>query len=305
MAKPMTKARDPFYSALALRLTSVVLFAMMNVAIKLAESQGAALAEILFFRQFGAALLIIGLVAFGPGFASLRTRRLPAHILRAVIGLAAMALTFTTLLLLPLAEATTIGFSMPIFATILGAMILSEPTGWRRWLAVIAGFVGVLIVTKPGNNHIPQLGVAAGMGAAFLTASVSILLRTIGRTEPGLTTVFWFSTLSLMPLGLAYGFFAKAHDPATWMTLLGIGVIGGVAQIAMTESLNRGAVSLVVPMDYTALLWATLFGWLVFGTLPVPTTWIGAPVIVASGLYIVWREHRRRQEETEAALSQG
>lgn len=277
----------------------------MNVGIKLAEAHGAALAEILFFRQFGAALVVTTIVAAGPGIASLRTRRFPAHVLRAAIGLGAMALTFTTLLLLPLAEATTIGFSMPIFATILGALVLSEPTGWRRWAAVLAGFVGVMIVTQPGSGHIPPVGVLTGMGAALLTASVSILLRTIGKTEPGLTTVFWFSTLSLLPLGIAYAFFAQPHDPTTWTILFGIGAIGGIAQIAMTESLNRGAVSLVVPMDYTALLWATLFGWLVFGTLPIAATWVGAPIIVASGLYIVWREHRRRQEETRQAITQG
>ncbi|UVO49798.1 DMT family transporter [Sphingomonas sp. SUN019] len=305
IARPVNRP-DSILPAIALRLTSVVLFAVMNVAIKLAEAHGAALAEILFFRQFGAALVVTTIVVSGPGFASLRTRRFPAHVLRAAIGLGAMALTFTTLLLLPLAEATTIGFSMPIFATILGAVVLSEPTGWRRWAAVLAGFVGVMIVTQPwGGGHIPPLGVLTGMGAALLTASVSILLRTIGKTEPGLTTVFWFSTLSLLPLGIAYAFFAQVHDLATWAILLGIGAIGGVAQIAMTESLNRGAVSLVVPMDYTALLWATLFGWLVFGTLPIAATWIGAPIIVGSGLYIVWREHRRRQEETRAAIPQG
>ncbi len=89
------------------------------------------------------------------------------------------------------------------------------------------------------------------------------------------------------------------------MLLLGIGLLGGAAQIAMTRSLQLGDVSLVVPMDYTALLWATLFGALVFDTLPVASTWLGAPIIVGSGLYIVWREHVRRRTETEAALAQG
>jgi drug/metabolite transporter (DMT)-like permease len=297
-------AQDNVVRAIGLRLTSVALFATMNVLIKLAEAHGAALGEILFWRQFGAALLVAGIVAAGPGFASLKTQRFGAHVGRCIIGLTAMSLTFWTLLLLPLAEATTLGFSMPIFATVLGALVLHEATGWRRWAAVLAGFAGVLIVTQPGSGHIPPLGIATGLGAAFGTACISILLRTIGKTEAGLTTVFWFSTLSLVPLSIVYLFAAKEHPPLVWGLLLGLGLLGGAAQIAMTRSLQFGDVSVVVPMDYTALIWATVFGFLVFGTLPVTSTWFGAPVIVASGLYIVWREHLRRRAETQTAIAQ-
>lgn len=290
--------------AIGLRLLSVALFACMNLGIKLAELHGAALGEILFFRQFGASILVGSVVLAGPGVASLRSQRMGAHVSRATVGLVSMAFTFAALLALPLAEATTIGFSMPIFATILGALILREPTGWRRWAAVLAGFVGVVIVTRPGGGF-PLWGGLCGLVAAFLTATVSILLRQLGRTERPLTTVFWFSTLSLVPLGIVYAFAARAHPPLTWALLIGLGLFGGAAQLAMTGSLARGPVSLVVPMDYTALIWATLLGWLAFGTLPVPSTWIGAPVIVGSGLYIVWREHVRRREETRQATAQG
>ena len=189
-------AQDHVARAIGVRLLSVALFATMNVLIKLAEAHGAALGEILFWRQLGAAMLVASIVKAGPGFASLKTQRFGAHVLRCAIGLTAMSLTFWTLLLLPLAEATTLGFSMPIFATVLGAVVLHEATGWRRWAAVLAGFVGVIIVTQPGSGHIPPLGIATGLGAAFGTACISILLRTIGKTESGLTTVFWFSTLS-------------------------------------------------------------------------------------------------------------
>lgn len=297
---------DRLLPAIGLRLLSVALFGFMNVGIKLAERHGAALPEILFFRQFGATLLVSGVVAAGPGFRSLRTQRMPAHVLRCAVGLSAMACTFAGLMLLPLAEATTIGFSMPIFATVLGALLLGEPTGWRRWAAVFTGFAGVLIVTQPGaaGGHL-GMGAAASLTGALLTATVSILLRQIGRTERPLTTVFWFSTLSLVPLGLAYAFYVQPHAAVTWAILLGIGLLGGCAQLAMTASLSRGAVSLVVPMDYSSLLWATALGWLVFGTLPVAATWIGAPIIIASGLYIVWREHVRQQEETRQAQAQG
>ena len=296
---------DRVLLAIGLRLLSVGLFALMNVGIKLAEARGATLPEIMFWRQFGATLLVGALVAAGPGVASLRTQRIGAHVLRTALGLTAMALTFTTLTMLPLAEATTIGFSMPIFATVLGALVLHEPTGWRRWAAVFAGFAGVMIVAQPGGDDFPLAGALVGLAAAAATATVSILLRTIGRTEAPLTTVFWFSSLSLLPLGVAYLFAPKPHAPLVWAILLGIGVIGGAAQIAMTRSLTLGPVSTVVPMDYTALLWATVLGALVFDRLPAPATWAGAPVIVGSGLYIVWREHVRRREETRQAIAQG
>ena len=299
----MTKGEDRILAAIGLRLVSVGTFAGMNVCIKLAELHGAALGEILFWRQFGAALLVGAIVLGGPGWRSVATSRMPAHLLRAALGLTAMAFTFATILALPLAEATTIGFTMPIFATILGALVLGEPTGWHHWLAVLAGFGGVLIVAQPGSGHFPIWGAVTGLIAASLTATVSILLRQIGRTEAALTTVFWFSTLSVVPLGILYALVFKAHALDVWLILVGVGLLGGAAQLAMTSALGLGPVSVVVPMDYSSLIWATLLGWLVFDTLPGSATWIGAPIIVASGLYIVWREHLRRRTETTQAVT--
>ena len=227
-----------------------------------------------------------------------------AHVLRCVIGLTTMACTFAAVLRLQLAEITTIGFSMPIFATVLGALLLGEPTGWRRWAAVLAGFVGVLIVARPGSGGLPLVGAALGVAGAFGTAIVSILLRRIGRTEAAMTTVFWFSTLSLLPLGIVYAVAFQPHAPLVWATMIGVGLLGGAAQIAMTASLARGPVSVVVPMDYTSLLWATGLGWLVLGTLPAPQVWLGAPLIVGSGLFIVWREHVRRRTEVRQVIAE-
>lgn len=298
-----TPATDDILAAVGLRLVAVALFSVMNVLIKLAGQHGAALGEIVFYRQFGAAWLVGAVVVIGPGWRSVASRRMPAHLLRTAVGLAAMGCSFGAIVLLPLAEATTIGFTMPVFATVLGAVLLREPTGRHRWTAVIAGFAGVLIVAQPGDTHFPLWGALAGLAGAFLTANVSILLRQIARTEATLTTVFWFSALSLVPLGLVYAFVARTHPLEVWALLAGVGLLGGAAQLAMTSALGLGPVSVVVPMDYTSLLWATALGWLVFDVLPGPATWIGAPVIVASGLYIVWREHLRRRTETIQAAA--
>lgn len=285
---------DRVFKGIALRLFAIACLSTMSALIKLAEAHGASLVETMFHRQLWAVPLVTTWIAMGPGLASIRTSRFRAHLGRAAVGLTGMVFTFGAVLLLPLAEATTLQFTVPIFATILGALVLKEATGWHRWAAVVVGFVGVLIVAQPGSGHFPLYGAVVGLLAALFVAIVAILLRQIGRTEGTGTTVFWFSVLSLPPLGLVYAFQLQPHDALTWAILVGIGLVGGVGQLALTGSLRFAPVSSVVPMDYSGLVWATLYGWLFFGVLPTPYTWIGAPVIIASGLYIVWRERVRR-----------
>ena len=294
----------PFY-ALGLRLAAIFCLSTMSALIKIASERGAHLFEIMFFRQGMAIPIVVAFVMMGPGIQSLATRRIGAHISRTTAGLVGMIANFGAVILLPLAEATTLQFTVPIFATLLSVMMLREMPGIHRWGAVIVGFVGVLIVVQPGagGDHFPLYGAAVGLFAAFMVAFISILLRQIGRTETAPTTVFWFSLLSMPPLGIAYLFVAQSHDPVTWALLLAIGVIGGLGQMALTAALRWAPVSLVVPMDYSALIWATLYGWVFFAMLPTPATWIGAPIIIASGLYIVWREHRLARANTVAATT--
>jgi drug/metabolite transporter (DMT)-like permease len=140
------------------------------------------------------------------------------------------------------------------------------------------------------------------VAAAFMVAVISIQLRQIGRTESAGTTVFWFSVMTAVPLGALWLFDIRAHDLVTWAILAGIGIVGGVGQIALTAALRYAPVSTAVPMDYSSLIWATLYGWLIFGVWPTPYTWLGAPVIIASGLYIAWREHRLHRERVERVV---
>jgi drug/metabolite transporter (DMT)-like permease len=131
---------------------------------------------------------------------------------------------------------------------------------------------------------------------------MSLLLRQIGKTESAATTVFYFSILSVPLLAPLLWWFGSAHDLREWLYLLSIGIIGGIGQIAFTASLRFAPVSSVVAMDYIALLWSTLFGWLVWHHLPTPYTWLGAPIIIISGLYIAWREHRLQIRSTRETL---
>jgi drug/metabolite transporter (DMT)-like permease len=288
-------------AGVALRLLTALLLAIMFALVKLASTRGVNVVESLFYRQCGSALCATGFVALGPGFRTLRTKRVGAHVGRMALGVAAMGLNFIAFILLPLAEATTIGFSVPIFAVILAAVMLGEPTGRWRWGAVAAGFAGVLLIVQPGSGDVPLLGASIALAAALLTASVTIVIRRLGKTERATTTVFWFAASSLVPLGLAMLFFARAHEGGTWGILAGLALAGGLAQLTLTGALRLAPVALVMPMDYTSLVWAVLLGAWIFGEVPSPWTWVGAPVIIASGLVIVWREQRLRRRAALAA----
>lgn len=287
-------------AGIALRLLTALLLAIMFSLVKLASTRGVNIVETLFYRQCGSALCAAGLVAAGPGFKSLHSRRVGAHIGRMALGTVAMALNFAAMIMLPLAEATAIGFSVPIFSTVLAALVLGEPTGKWRWGAVGAGFIGVLLIVQPGRGGVPLSGAAVALVAALLTASVTIVIRQLGKTERASTTVFWFAVSSLVPLGLLMLWFARAHEPVTWAIVGGLALAGGLAQLTLTGALRLAPVALVMPMDYTSLIWAALLGAWIFAETPTPWIWVGAPIIIASGLVIVWREHRLARR---AALS--
>lgn len=282
--------------AIGCRLLAAVLLTMMFALVKLVDARGVSLLESLFYRQALALPLVLGWLLAGPGLASVRTERFGAHLWRTLIGLGGMALNFLTFTLLPLAEATVLLFTTPIFATILSALLLGEQVGRHRWAAVLLGFAGVAVVVSPGSWAVPPLGVAVGLTAATVVSGVSITLRQIGRTESATTTVFWFTALSSGALALALPFAGRTHDPTTYALLVALGLTGGLAQFALTASLRLAPVSVVMPMDYSNLVWAALLGWLVFATVPSPTLWLGAPLIIVSGLWIVWREHVRRKD---------
>lgn len=265
----------------------------MFVTVRVVDGRGVHVVESLFYRQALALPFVLGWVAMADGLRSVQTRRIGVHASRMLLGLTGMLLNFLSYILLLPAEAATIGFTMPIFGTILSALILREATGIHRWAAVLIGFVGVLVMVRPDAAHFPLQGVAVAIAAAFVTASVSLVLRELGRTESAGVVVFWFTTLSMIPLGIAMPFFAQMHDPVTWGLLLLIGLFGGIAQICLTAALRWGPVSVVLPMDYSAIIWTTLLGLAIGAPWPLATTWIGASLIIASGLYIAWREHVR------------
>jgi len=291
------------FLALGLRLLAIMVLSTLVMVVKFTAETGVAFAEILFWRQVPAIFLILGWLALRGQVNRLKTKRLPIHGRRAMIGMVGMFFTFGAPVLLPLAEATTLGFTTPIFAVIFSALLLHEKVGPWRWAAVALGFAGVLVIAQPGSAHIPPLGAAVGLGAGFMVALISIQVRDLGRTDESISIVFWFAALSTPVLALGLPFVMTPHTPWQWFLLLGGGVLGCAGQLLLTASLRYGQVSSVIVMDYTALVWATLYGWLLWDQLPPAATWLGAPLIIAAGVVIAWREQLLYQRAVPAAAN--
>lgn len=295
---PTSAAPQNYLGGIALRLLAMISLSLMFVLVKRINEAGIHVVESLFWRQAVVLPLLMIWAWTHGGLRSFATQRIGVHARRAAMGLTGMALNFGGMIFLPMAEATTINLSVPIICVFLAAALLGERVGVARWSAVIVGFIGVLVVLNPtallytGFSGDHGLGTLIALGGAVMTALITIQVRDLGRTESALTIVFWFSLISLIPLGLALPFVMTAHGAGDWGLLIGLGLFGAVAQLSLTGALRLAPVSVVTPMDYSSLLWSIACGWWFFGTLPADTTWIGAPLIIASGLFIAWREHR-------------
>ncbi len=292
----MNQPHRPIFG-IALRLVATIALAIMFALVKLSGDHGISLVETLFFRQMAAIPVVVAIaMSSAQGLPMLTTTRPWAQARRMVLGIAAMGLNFTAAMMLPLAESTAIGYSVPIFGTLLAILLIGEQVGWHRWAAIATGFVGVLIITNVwGGAHGSDIGIIAGVAGALLTALVSIAIRDLGRTENAMATVFWFSLMSMVPLGVAMIWFAQNHDAQGWMLIAGIGASGAIAQLTLTASLRAAPVNIVLPIDYIGLVWASILGLFLFDQYPAVTTWIGGPIIIASALYILWREHQNKR----------
>jgi drug/metabolite transporter (DMT)-like permease len=285
-----------------LRILSATAFACMSALLKLASERGVSTPEMIFYRNAGALPIVAAWVTLSPGWRAVIPRAPIAHLSRSALGFTAMLLSFGTLSLLPLGEATALTYAAPILSTILSALLLREGVGIHRWSAVVIGFAGVLLVVHPNGEALPLLGIAVGICAAFGQAAVMITVRQISRTETTASIVFWFTMLTMIAGAAMLPFFGRTHDAASYAMLFGAGLCGGLAQIAMTGSLRHAPVSVVMPFDYLQIVWGIVFGWLITTLPPTPTTLVGAALIAASGIYTAYRESRHGREPAQARV---
>lgn len=278
-----------------LMLASTFLFAAMHGSIRHVSADMHPF-EIAFFRNLFGFFLLAPLMMRSRG-ALLRTRRLPLHALRAVLNTVAMILFFTALASAPLAEVTALGFAAPVFATILAIFMLGEKVGIRRWSAILAGFLGAIVILRPGFQEISS-GALAAFISAGVWAFVLIIIKRLGRTESALTTsaymVILVTPLSLIPALFVWSWPSLTDIP--W--LIAIGILGTIGQTLVAHALKTADTQVVMPMEFVRLIWIALIGYFIFTEVPSVYTWIGGMIIVGSASYIAYRESRVAKNTT-------
>ncbi|CDO34801.1 MULTISPECIES: DMT family transporter [Novosphingobium] len=301
----MHQAERPLL-AIALRLAAMSMLSTMFMFMKLLGENGVSMPETIFWRQAMSVPLLLGWLFATGRLRLLATRRLKAHATRSVIGTMGLVCNVGAAVLLPLPVATTLGFTGPLFAVLITALVLHQTVGKWRWTAVALGFAGVLIIAQPGSSDIPPMGLVFGLGAGVVVATVSFQIRDLARTDAPIACVFWFAMFGALITAALLPFYSQPHEPRVWLLLVGTGAAGTLAQTLMTTSLRYGQVATVVVMDYTSLIWSTTWGWLIFADLPPTATWLGAPVIITAGIIITWREHvLARNISATSALDEG
>jgi drug/metabolite transporter (DMT)-like permease len=281
---------DNALRGILLMFISTFFFAAMHASIRHVAA-GLHPFEIAFFRNVFALLVILPwFVRYG--LEPLRTTRFGLHILRTAFNIMAMLSFFYALTITPLAEVTALGFTAPIFATMLAVLILGEVVRLRRWSAIAVGFVGVLIIVRPGLETI-GLGQLLTLFSSLAWACALMTIKTLGRSEPSITIIAYMSLL-MIPLSLVPALLVW-QTPDMWQLawLALIGLLGGTGQFCMTEALRQADTAVVMPLDFCKLLWVTALAYLAFGEVPDRYTWLGGAVIFASTLYIAYRERAR------------
>ncbi len=221
------------------------------------------------------------------------SRRLGLQLTRSLLMVTTTAMFFTGIHFIPLADAGAIMFVAPVLVTALSVPLLGEPVGPRRWAAVVFGFVGALIIIRPGAS-VMHAAAFLPIGAACLHALYQIITRKVSAADAPLTSLVYTALIGVIVSSAVVPFFWTAPDAAGWALMVLLGMLGGGGHFAMIKAFEAAPAATVTPYGYTILLWATLFGFVLFADLPDHWTVVGALVIVLSGLYIFHREQRRR-----------
>jgi drug/metabolite transporter (DMT)-like permease len=270
-------------------LLSGICSVMMNVLIRIA-AQSMHPFEVAFFRCFfGLVLLVPWIVRGGP--ALLRSRNKSFYLLRAGVGLLSMATWFYGITLVPLATATAVNFTAPLFATLAAALILHEDVRLRRWSAVVLGFVGVLVIMRPGLERL-DANLLILLVSAATAAMNNITVKFLARSEPPARIVAYFM-IYLTPLSLIPALFVwQWPTPSTLWALIGLGGLGTIAHLSVARALATADASACAPFEFARLPFAALIGFLWFGEVTDLWTWIGAAIIASSSVYVAHREAR-------------
>ncbi len=255
---------------------------------------GYPIAELVFFRNLFAIVPISFIVWRGGGLASLKVGWRLGHVFRTVCGLGAAFAFFTGLRYMPLAEAISIAFAAPLFVTALSVPLLGEHVGPRRWGAVVAGFLGVLVMTRPGADAF-RIEALLILAAALCHALAMLVTRRLARSDTTPSIMFYSTSGALVVSTLALTFGWRNPVGADLIIFAAMGLVGGGGMYFVTQAYRYAPAAVIASFDYTALIWGMLLGWLIWHELPGANVWLGAAIVVASGLYIIHRESRVRR----------
>jgi drug/metabolite transporter (DMT)-like permease len=288
--------------AILLKLASALLFALMSALVRyLGES--VPLGQQVFFRSAFAIVPVVVIYAIRQELHhALHTKRPFGHVGRGAISVAGMFLNFAALARLPLSDATALSFAAPLITVAFAAMFLGERVRIYRWSAVGVGFVGVMVMLWPyfdvahyagPGTAAATIGAICAITAAFTNAGSVVQTRRLTTTESTSSIVFYFSLictvggLATLPFG-----WVMPNGPQL-AALIGLGVLGGLAHVLLTESYRHAPASLVAPFDYSSMLWAFILGYAMFGEVPTIYVYVGAAIVAGSGLFVIWRERQR------------
>ncbi len=277
--------------AIGLMLLAVFMMSTMDVGLKMLVT-GYSSMQVVFFRcAMSMPVFFVWMVVADRSL--FRTAYLGGHILRGVLGLAMLYAVGECFRVMQLADAYAIFFAAPLLVTLLSGPMLGEPAGLMRTLAALCGFAGVLIVLQPSGSGWNGYGALMALLATLLYALSIILLRKLGSGDRTLTIAFWFVFLVGIGAGLAaLPDWQPVNWSRDWHWILIMGLSGTMGQVLLTAAFRRASAAVVAPFDYVHLLWAVLYGWWFWSYLPDSRTWIGAAVIIASGLFVLFREHQ-------------
>ncbi|WP_429621425.1 DMT family transporter [Stenotrophomonas sp. AN71] len=286
--------------AALLMLGSTMAFGLMAVAIRYA-TRYVPTQEVAFFRNaFG--LLALLPILLRPGRAPLKTQQLPRYFVRSAIGLGSMLCAFWALGHLPLAQAVSLSYSTPLFVTIAAVLWLSETVRVRRWAAVVVGFIGVLVIVRPGTAGF-TVGSLVAVSAAVLSSLVAIQIKQLTRVDSA-DTVVLYTYVFWVPLSLVPALFVWVWPTGqAWLWLLATGVLGTIGQLLWTRALRLGEVSALTPISFLQLPLVTVCGWLLFNETVDHWTIVGAGIILAANAYIAHREAVLSRRAASAAVT--
>jgi drug/metabolite transporter (DMT)-like permease len=241
-----------------------------------------------FFRAFFSVLLLAPMILTGR-VKPWQSQRIQGHFWRTAMGTTSMVLGFYAVSMLPLADATALAFSQPLFSVVLAALVLREKVRWRRWSATIVGFIGVLVMVRPGSGSL-QPGAAVALLNALASATSILLVRRLSDSEKPLMILTQFAIFSTLLLAGPAIWFWKWPSAWGWALAIGVSISATIGQYFWVQAFAVGEMSAVAPFDYLRLPFAVFVGWMIWSEMPVIWTYVGAAIVIASALYIAYRE---------------